>query len=85
MSCGTWKEWRNYGMITAELTRKIDLLPQEAYHKVEQFVEQLTVLTASEDREKAFQVFMDKMNAAEKSIKDRYYTEEEVEEELTKV
>lgn len=28
-------------MITAELTRKINLLPQESYDKVENFVEQL--------------------------------------------
>ena len=30
-------------MITTELTRKIDLLPQESYNKVESFVEQLIV------------------------------------------
>lgn len=28
-------------MLTAELTRKIDLLPRESYIKVENFVEQL--------------------------------------------
>lgn len=72
-------------MITAELTRKIDLLPQEAYHKVEQLVEQLTALTASSDREKAFQVFMNKMDAAEQSIKEESYTEEEAEEELANI
>lgn len=72
-------------MITAELTRKIDLLPQEAYHKVEQLVEQLTASAASAEREKAFQIFMNKMDAAEQSIKEEFYTEEEAEEELANV
>lgn len=73
-------------MITAELTRKIDLLPQELYSKVENFVEQLIALDTQIEKEKAFNTFMDKMNAVEKSVQENgYYTEEEVEEELAKI
>lgn len=35
-------------MITAELARKINLLPQESYNKVENFVEQLLTIHAPE-------------------------------------
>ena len=73
-------------MITAELTRKIDLLPQESYIKVENFVEQLIASNIQADKENAFKTFMDKMNAAEKSVQENgYYSEEEVEEELSKI
>lgn len=73
-------------MITAELTRKIDLLPQESYDKVEKFVEQLLDINAQARKEHAFRTFMDKMNTAEKSVQEQgYFTEEEVEEELTKI
>ncbi len=73
-------------MITAELTKKIDLLPQEAYKKVESFVEQLTALNAQAGKESAFRTFMDRMNAVEKSVQEGgYYSEEEVEEELAKI
>lgn len=73
-------------MITAELTRKIDLLPQESYDKVEDFVEQLLMINAQTKKESAFKTFMDKMNAAEKSVQEKgYFTEEEVEEELAKI
>ena len=73
-------------MITAELTRKIDLLPQESYNKVESFVEQLIEVNRQSNKETAFKVFMDKMAAAEKSVqKNGCYSEEEVEEELTKI
>lgn len=73
-------------MITAELTRKIDLLPEEAYNKVENFVEQLLALNTQANKESAFKTFMDKMNAAEKSVQENgYYSEEEVEEELAKI
>lgn len=72
-------------MITAELTRKIDLLPQESYRKVESFVEQL-LLNTQENKENAFQTFMEKMNAAEKSVQEQgVFSEEEVEEELAKI
>ena len=72
-------------MITAELTRKIDLLPQESYRKVESFVEQL-LLDTQENKENAFQTFMEKMNAAEKSVQEQgLFSEEEVEEELAKI
>ena len=73
-------------MITAELTKKINLLPQEAYDKVENFVEQLIALNTQANKESAFETFMDKMNAAEKSVQENgYYSEEEVEEELAKI
>lgn len=71
-------------MISAELTRKINLLPQESYSKVENFVEQL--IDANNRKERAFRTFMKKMDAAEKSVQeDGYYSEEEVEEELAKI
>lgn len=73
-------------MITAELTRKIDLLPQESYVKVENLVEQLLSLNVQNKRESAFRTFMEKMDAAEKSVQEQgYFTEEEVEEELAKI
>lgn len=73
-------------MITAELTRKIDLLPQEAYNKVENFVEQLISLNIQDNKEKAFKKFMEKMCAAEKSVEyDGCYSEEEAEGELAKI
>ena len=73
-------------MLTTELTRKIDLPPQESYIKVENFVEQLITLNQQTEKESAFRIFMDKMNLAEKSVKENgYYSEEEVEEELDKI
>lgn len=73
-------------MITAELTRKINLLPQESYDRVESFVEQLLMINTQIQKEKAFKTFMEKMNAAEKSVQEQgYFTEEEVEEELAKI
>lgn len=73
-------------MITAELTRKIDLLPRESYRKVEDFVEQLIMLNKQAAKEKAFQEFMEKMEAAEKSVQENgFYSEEEAEEELGKI
>lgn len=71
-------------MISAELTRKINLLPQESYSKVENFVEQL--IDANNRKERAFRTFMKKMDAAEKFVQeDGYYSEEEVEEELAQI
>ena len=73
-------------MITAELTRKIDLLHQESYDKVKNFVEQLLRINAREKRESAFRTFMERMSAAEKSVQEQgVFTEEEVEEELEKI
>lgn len=73
-------------MLTAELTRKIDLLPQESYIKVENFVEQLIASEQLTEKESAFRTFMDKMNLAEKSVQENgYYSEEEVEKELDKI
>lgn len=73
-------------MLTAELTKKIDLLPRESYIKVENFVEQLIALDQHNKKESAFRTFMDKMNLAEKSVQENgYYSEEEVEEELDQV
>lgn len=73
-------------MITAELARKINLLPQESYDKVERFVEQLLSVNAQMRRENAFRTFMEKMNVAEKSVLEQgYFSEEDVEEELEKI
>ena len=73
-------------MITAELTKKIDLLPKDAYSKVEDFVEQLLSVSFQEKKDQAFKTFMNKMNAAEKSVQEQgYYSEEEAEKELAKV
>lgn len=73
-------------MITAELTRKINLLPQESYDRVESFVEQLLMINTQTMKEKAFNTFMEKMDAAEKSVQEKgYFTEDEVEEELAKI
>ena len=57
-------------MLTAELTRKINLLPRESYIKVENFVEQLIALDQQTQKESAFRAFMDKMNLAEKSVQE---------------
>ena len=66
--------------------KKIDLLPQESYSKVEDFVEQLIALNTQEDKETAFRIFTDKMNEAEQCVRENgYYTEEEVEVELAKI
>ncbi|MCC8028589.1 MAG: hypothetical protein LIO75_02115 [Lachnospiraceae bacterium] len=73
-------------MITAELTRKINLLPGDSYRKVEKFVEQLLSSEERTSKASAFKTSMEKMDAAEKSVQEQgYYTEEEVEEELLKV
>lgn len=73
-------------MITAELTRKINLLPQESYDRVESFVEQLLLINTQTNKENAFKTFMEKMNVAEKSVQEQgYFTEEEVEEELARI
>lgn len=73
-------------MITAELTRKIDLLPQESYDRVENFVEQLLMINTQNKKEKAFKLFMEKMDMAEKSVQEYgYITEDEAEKELEKV
>ncbi|MDE7478374.1 MAG: hypothetical protein K2M91_10565 [Lachnospiraceae bacterium] len=73
-------------MITSELARKIDLLPRDSYNKVEDFVEQLISLNSQSEKERAFRIFMDKMNIAERSVKENgYYSEEDVEEELEKI
>lgn len=73
-------------MITAELTRKINLLPGDSYRKVENFVEQLLSSEERSRKTSAFRTFMEKMDVAEKSVKEQgYYTEEEVEEELLKI
>lgn len=73
-------------MITAELARKIDLLPPESYVKVEKFVEQLLSLTVQNEKESTFKVFMEQMNVAETSVLEHgYFSEEEVEKELEKI
>ena len=84
--CSTECSWEVVDMITAELTRKINLLPQESYERVESFVEQLLLINTQAKKESAFKTFMEKMNAAEKSVQEQgYFTEEEVEEELNNI
>lgn len=62
------------------------MLPQESYDKVENFVEQLLTHSIPIKKENAFKTFMEKMNAAEKSVQEQgYFSEEEVEEELAKI
>ena len=54
--------------------------------KMENFAEQYLVLGNQGNKESAFSIFMDKMNAAEKSAQEHgCYSEEEVEEELDKI
>lgn len=73
-------------MTTMELTKKMNLLPQESCKKVENLVERLSQLNAQSKKEAAFKVFMEKMTAAEKSVEENgYYSEEEAEEELAKI
>lgn len=73
-------------MITAELTRKINLLSDESYEKVELFVEQLLSHSTQVKKEKAFKIFMGKMNVAEKAVAESgFFTEEDVEKELAKI
>lgn len=73
-------------MTTMELTKKMNLLPQESCKKVENLVERLSQLNAQSKKEAAFKVFMEKMTAAEKSVEENgYYSEEDAEEELAKI
>ena len=46
------------------------------------FVEQLLVLNTQSKRDVAFKTFMNKMNAAERSVQEQGYFTEEVEAEL---
>lgn len=55
-------------MLTVELTRKIDFLPQESYIKVDNFEERLIALNQHSDKKSAFRSFMNKMNLAEESV-----------------
>ena len=52
----------------------------------ESFAKQYLILNNHGNKESAFSIFMDKMNAAEKSVQEHgCYSEEEVEEELDKI
>lgn len=52
----------------------------------ESFVKQYLVLNNRGNKESAFSIFMDKMNAAEKSVQEHgCYSEDEVEKELDKI
>lgn len=52
----------------------------------ESFAEQYLILNNRGNKESAFSIFMDKMNAAEKSVQEHgCYSEEEVEKELGKI
>jgi hypothetical protein len=53
---------------------------------VEDYAETLLSVSVQAKKEQAFKVFMDKMNATEKSVQELgYYSEEEVEKELSKI
>lgn len=70
-------------MLTVDLTRKIDLLSRESYIKVENFVEQLIASEQHSGKESVFRTFMDKMNLAERSVRENgYYSEEELDKIL---
>lgn len=48
--------------------------------------EQFIASNQNSDKEGAFRIYMDKMNSAEKSVQENgYYSEEDVEEELSKI
>ena len=52
----------------------------------ESFAKQYLILNNRGNKESAFSIFMDKMNAAEESVQEHgYYSEEEVGEELDKI
>ena len=52
----------------------------------ESFAEQYSKLNNRDNKESVFNIFMDKMTVAEKSVREHgYYSEEEVEEELDKI
>ena len=52
----------------------------------ENFAEQYSKLNNRGNKESTFSIFMDKMNAAEKSVQEHgCYSKEEVEEELDKI
>ena len=54
--------------------------------KMENLAEEYLILNNLGNMESAFSIFMDKMNAAEKSVQDHScYSEEEVEKELGKI
>lgn len=75
-------------MMTADLARKINLLSQESYQEEEDFADQLFRLSGriGKEKEQAFYTFMEKMEAAEKSLREQgEYSEEEVEEELSRI
>ena len=75
-------------MTTADLARKINLLSQEPYQEEENFADQLFRLSrqVGKEKEQAFYTFMEKMEAAEKSLREQgEYSEEEVEEELSRI
>lgn len=56
-------------MITAELTRKINLLPGDSYRKVENFVEQFLSSEEKTRKANACRTFMKKMDAVENLFK----------------
>ena len=72
-------------MVTSKLTRKIELFPQEAYNQ-EGTMEQQILVNSQVKRERAFKVFMEKMYDAEKSVMEHgFLSEDEVEDELSKI
>jgi hypothetical protein len=57
-------------MITADLSQKIDLLPQEEYSLVEEYVERISEYVVKKQQEKAWSSIKEDLNRAEESIKN---------------
>jgi hypothetical protein len=57
-------------MITADLSQKIDLLPQEEYSLVEEYVERISEYVVKKQQEKAWFSIKEDLNRAEESIKN---------------
>lgn len=57
-------------MISASLTEKIDLLPQEEYSMVEEYVNRVSEFVVKKQQEKAWKSIKNDLKNAEKSIEE---------------
>ena len=57
-------------MISASLTEKIDLLPQEEYSMVEEYVNRVSEFVVKKQQEKAWKSIKNDLKNAEKSMKE---------------
>ena len=68
------------------IKRYVQLLVLGGIGSVEAFDEQFLQINAQVQKESAFRIFMEKLNVAEKSVKEQgYFPEEEVETELARM